>query len=100
MLQLDQEVKVSFYINKFNRTKSALKIVNGKLTFTDLLINWGNRKKISSEKGRTKSCKACDHLKHVLSNRSTKCDLEKNNNCSGPFDYKGIIRHIPDLNIL
>lgn len=55
MLQLDQKVKVSFYINKFNRTKSALKTVNGKLTFTDLLINWGNRKKISSEKGRTKA---------------------------------------------
>lgn len=55
MLQLDRKCKVSFYINKFNRTKSALKIVNGKLTFTDLLTNWANRIKIGSDKGRTKA---------------------------------------------
>lgn len=54
-LQLDQKVKISFYINEiaFKWTKSTLKIVTARLTFTDLLTNLESRKKIGSDNRRT-----------------------------------------------
>lgn len=100
-LQLDQKVKISFYINEivFKCTKSTLKIVTGRLTFTDLLTNLASRKNIGSneEELQLRSYEGCVDLQCVLSNKSTSYGFKQNNNYSGSSDHKDIIRHITDL---
>lgn len=95
---------MSFYINEiaFKWTKSTLKTVSGRLTFTGLLTNLVSRKNIGSDEGRT-TAKVLWRLGwSTMCIEQQKCKLwyKENNYYSGSSDHKDIIRHITDLKTL